>query len=182
MPVRTVIDKKTDNPRVFIDVCRRNWTVFGQWGGGGGGNRTRVRRTSANKDYVRIRSVIFRERNVRTGRSARPLFPWFRSRFREINPNLSRCVTPQPVFTGKNGETWLSKQPELTDCQQLYLISTIFTSRGQLDTPLQPLDPRRIRYTPITLMNTSIRITARIPKVNRSGDKPGYFNGLFNRD
>ena len=40
-------------------------------------------------------------------------------------------------------------QPELTDRQQLYLISTIFTSRGQLDTPLQPLDPRRIQYTPI---------------------------------
>ena len=117
--------------------------------GGGGGNRTRVRRTSASKDYVCIRSVKFRERNVRTGRSAHPLFPKFRPKFRELNPDLSRYVTPRPVFTGKNGETWLSMQPELTDCQQLYLISTIFTSRGQLDTPLQPLDPRRIQCTPV---------------------------------
>ena len=43
--------------------------------GGGGGNRTRVRRTSASKDYVRIQSVKFRERNVRIGRSAHPLAP-----------------------------------------------------------------------------------------------------------
>ena len=27
--------------------------------------------------------------------------------------------------------------------------STIFTSRGQLDMPLLPLDPRRIQFTPI---------------------------------
>ena len=123
-------------------------TACPDWGGGGGGNRTRVRRTSASKDYVCIRSVNFRERNVRIGRSARPLSPWFRLKIRRLNPSLSRCVTPRPVFTGKNGETWLSKQPALTDYQQLYLISTIFTSRGQLDTPLQPLDPRRIQCTP----------------------------------
>jgi hypothetical protein len=58
-------------------------------------------------------------------------------------------VSPRPVLAGKNGETWLPKQPVLTVYyQQLFLVSTIFTSRGQLDTPLLPLDPRRIQFTP----------------------------------
>jgi hypothetical protein len=73
--------------------------------GGGGGNRTRVRRTSASKDYVRIQSVKFRERNVRTGRSAHSLAPKFRSEFRSLNPNLSCCVSPRPALAGKSGET-----------------------------------------------------------------------------
>jgi hypothetical protein len=74
----------------------------------------------------------------------------FRSEYRSLSPNLSYCVTPRPALAGKSGGTWLPKQPVLTVCyQQLYLVSTIFTSRGQLDTPSLPLDHRRIQFTPM---------------------------------
>jgi hypothetical protein len=44
-------------------------------GGGGGGNRTRVRKPSAGRAYMRIRFVEFRGRSVRTGKTVSPLAP-----------------------------------------------------------------------------------------------------------
>ena len=64
--------------------------------GGGGGNRTRVRRTSASEDYVRIRFVGFRERNVRAGKGARPLSSKFRSESRGEDPTYPAVCRPGP--------------------------------------------------------------------------------------
>jgi len=41
--------------------------------GGGGGNRTRVRKTLADRAYMRIRFVWFRKRADQTGKFATPL-------------------------------------------------------------------------------------------------------------
>ena len=59
------------------------------------------------------------------------------------------CVAPARPRRKERRDV-AAKQPVLTVCyQQLYLGSTIFTSRGQLGTPPPPHDPRRIQNTPI---------------------------------
>ena len=58
---------------VSIDTMRTRGAREHDRNGGGGGNRTRVRKPSASRAYMRIRFVQFRERRDRTGKVDAPL-------------------------------------------------------------------------------------------------------------